>query len=85
VRTDLGGLGLPAHSLPIPVFALKLGSKERMHRLHEMLYAQGLFIPLVEYPDQQGAYLRLALSAAHTQSDLDQLRDGLHNALLSCP
>lgn len=85
VRTDLSALGLPTHALPIPVFTLKLGSKERMHRIHEALYAQGLFIPLVEYPDQQGAYLRLAISAAHTDSDLEQLRDGLHSALLHCP
>jgi 7-keto-8-aminopelargonate synthetase-like enzyme len=85
VRRDLLELGVPAHSLPIPVFALKLGSKQRMRALHEHLYAQDLFVPLVEYPDGRGAYLRIAMCAAHTVEDLDRLRSGLADALQSCP
>lgn len=84
VRADLHGLGIAAHPHPIPVFALKLGSLERMRALHEHLYSNGLFVPLVEYPDGQGAYLRLALCAAHAPEDLSRLREGLQGALAQC-
>ncbi|MEY2784414.1 MAG: hypothetical protein RL277_618 [Planctomycetota bacterium] len=85
VRSGLQQLGIDAHSQPIPVFALKLGSKERMRALHEHLYAHDLFVPLVEYPDGRGAYLRIAMCAAHTAEDLDRLQAGLKSALHSCP
>ncbi len=84
VRRNLAELGLTPHEHPIPVFALKLGSIQRMRALHEHLYAAGLFIPLVEYPDGQGAYLRLALCAAHTEAQLQQLHEGMQRALADC-
>ena len=80
-RERLRALGLSVHDLPLPVFALALESPKRCRAVHEELLAQGLLVPYVEYPDGLGGYLRLALSAAHTEEDLARLFAALQKAL----
>lgn len=81
VRGILHACGLPAHDLPLPVFALAPGSHERMELLYQRLLRRGMLVPYIHYPDSLGGYLRLAVSAAHTASDLDALERALREEL----
>ena len=74
-------LGLPISSVPLPVLALQLPARERMQHVHERLLARGLLVPLVEYPDGLGGYLRIVVRADHTDAQVDALIEGLMEAL----
>lgn len=74
-------LGLPISTVPLPVLALQLPSRARMQLIHESLLARGLLVPLVEYPDGLGGYLRIAVRADHTDAHVDALIEGLMEVL----
>lgn len=76
VRTALIDLGLipEARSSPSPVFALIIEPEAEMVRLHEQLAARGHFVPLIGYPGgPAGRYLRLSVSAGHTDEQIDRM------------
>lgn len=77
VRAALRRIGIDAHDLPLPVFTWKTGTSEAGDRLHAELAARGVLIPHVRYPDGQGSYLRLAVSAAHDEETIARLETAL--------
>ncbi len=76
VRAALIELGLipETRSSPSPVFALIIEPEAEMVRLHEQLADRGHFVPLIGYPGgPAGRYLRLSVSAGHTDEQIDLL------------
>ncbi len=70
------------------VQALVIGSNEAALAVMENLRAQGLWVPAIRPPTVPAgtARLRIALSAAHTEEDVDQLLQALHrHAALALP
>ncbi len=81
VRGAFEALGLSAPVLPIPVFAIKLDTHERMERVQRRLEDAGFFVPLIDYPDGLGAHLRLTVCAEHASVDVDALVRALRREL----
>lgn len=81
VRAALRRLGVPAHDLPLPVFAWKAATPEAGDRAHALLLEQGVLVPHVRYPDGLGSYFRLAVGAAHGEAAIERLESGLRRAL----
>jgi len=85
IASTLAGLGIAVPTEPLPVFAFALDPPERMAALHEELSSQGLLVPLVDYPGgparDGGPWFRLAVSAAHTEDQVERLCAALQRAL----
>jgi len=77
VRAALQRAGIPAHSLPLPVFAWKAATPEEGDRIHARLRERGVLVPHVHYPDGLGSYFRLAVSAAHDAAAIERLENAL--------
>lgn len=65
---------------------LIVGASAQALRLSEKLLQKNILVGAIRPPTVplNTARLRITLSAAHTESDLEQLLDALHAALLSC-
>ncbi|RYF64338.1 MAG: aminotransferase class I/II-fold pyridoxal phosphate-dependent enzyme, partial [Comamonadaceae bacterium] len=74
---------LPSHTA---VQALVIGSNEAALTLMESLRQSGLWVPAIRPPTVPvgTARLRIALSAAHTEDDVDQLLQALHRYAAEC-
>ncbi len=78
------GIALPeSHTAIQPLI---VGASEKAVQLSEKLLQQNILVGAIRPPTVpvNTARLRITLSAAHTESDLEQLLDALHAALLSC-
>lgn len=75
LRTALRGLGLDHGSSTTHIVPVILGSPERTMAAKEALAAKGILVSAVRPPTvpQGGSRLRLGLSAAHTDQDMDRL------------
>lgn len=83
-REGARGLGLtllepPAGSPPTPILPLITGSAESAQRLSRDLLGRGLLVTAIRPPTvpQGSARLRITLSAAHTEAQVDRLLDAL--------
>ena len=85
LRTGLAALPLALgwHLLPshTPVQALVIGSNEAALAAMDSLRTQGLWVPAIRPPTVPAgtARLRIALSAAHTAADVEQLLSALNH------
>ncbi len=77
VRAILRSVGIEAHDLPLPVFAWKTGTPQAGDRLYAELSERGVLVPHVRYPDGQGSYMRLAVSAMHDEETIARLAAAL--------
>jgi 8-amino-7-oxononanoate synthase len=79
----LGWHLLPSHTA---VQALVVGSNEAALALMESLRKSGLWVPAIRPPTVPAgtARLRIALSAAHTAQDVDELLAALHAHAAAC-
>lgn len=78
------GIALPeSHTAIQPLI---VGASDKALQLSEKLLQQNILVGAIRPPTVplNTARLRITLSAAHTESDLEQLLDALHAALLSC-
>jgi 8-amino-7-oxononanoate synthase len=80
LRIALGDAVEPGDS---PIVPLVVGSSERAESLARQLLEQGLWIPPIRPPTvpEGGARLRISLSAAHSDAQLDRLISTLLEAL----
>lgn len=80
---ELGWQLLPSDTA---VQALVIGSNEAALAVMESLRKQGLWVPAIRPPTVPAgtARLRIALSAAHTEEDVDQLLQALHRHAAEC-
>lgn len=81
VRAAFVELRLPVSSFDNPVFAFTAPEPLDLAALHAAWLRDGFFVPLVEYPDGLGRYLRLALCSEHDDRTLDGLLKSLARAL----
>ena len=81
--SELGWQLLPSDTA---VQALVIGSNEAALAVMESLRMQGLWVPAIRPPTVPTgtARLRIALSAAHTAEDVDQLLQALHRHAAEC-
>ena len=80
-RHEMAGLGLAGRLMPStsPIQPLVLGSAELALAASAALQARGLLVGAIRPPTVPAgsSRLRITLSAAHTEAQLDQLLDGL--------
>ncbi|HZX32972.1 MAG TPA: 8-amino-7-oxononanoate synthase [Rhodocyclaceae bacterium] len=80
-RLQTGLAGLPWTLLPSPtaIQPLIVGDNEAAVRLSQALAERGLWVPAIRPPTvpKGTARLRISLSAAHSEADVDQLIDAL--------
>jgi 8-amino-7-oxononanoate synthase len=83
-RLRAGAAALPWHlaSSTTPIQPLIVGGNEDAMRLAAALEARGLWVPAIRPPTVPGgtARLRISLSAAHDDGDIDALLDALASA-----
>lgn len=81
-RLKAGVTGLPWRLLPsdTPIQPLIVGDNAAAVRLSEALLARGILVPAIRPPTVPAgtARLRISLSAAHTEADVDRLLAALH-------
>ena len=81
MRAVLGssGIALPPENIPIFTFTLEV---DRMQRVHEGLYEDGILAPLIEYPGGPSPrYFRVVVNASHTLEDIERFGSALANRL----
>ncbi|MFY0992861.1 8-amino-7-oxononanoate synthase [Halomonas sp. C05BenzN] len=78
-RREAATLGLPLAESHTPIQPLVLGDSHRVMAWAERLAARGLGVGAIREPTvpRGQARLRITLSAAHTEADLDALLEGL--------
>jgi 8-amino-7-oxononanoate synthase len=71
----LRGAGLISHDPPGPILPVILGSEARALAVSRSLLDRGILVPAIRPPTvpPRSSRLRITLSAAHTESDLEQL------------
>jgi len=70
VKQELEPLGIPIERGDLPIVGIR---NPELQAIHRGLMAEGIFIPIVDYPNGGGALLRLTVSANHTDEDVDEL------------
>lgn len=83
LRARIERLDWPVPTDPSPIIPLVLGDEQTAVRGAAALAARGILLPAVRHPTvpRSKARLRLTVSAAHTEHDLDLLADALTRAL----
>lgn len=81
-RAGVSALGLELMDSPTPIQPIVVGSSERALALSAALRARGLLVTAIRPPTvpQGTARLRVTLSAAHTEHQVDRLLDALGQA-----
>lgn len=66
-----------------PIFPIIIGEENEALRISDALLERGILIPAIRYPSvpKAKARLRLSVSAAHTEKDLEKLFAGLNGVL----
>ena len=74
VKKMLSDLGLDLGRSESPITPVIVGTAERAHRLSDRLRELGVFVQSVAFPTvpQDRARIRVMVSAAHSQADLDE-------------
>ncbi|MGM8934894.1 8-amino-7-oxononanoate synthase [Pseudomonas neustonica] len=86
-RQGAGELGLQLMESPTPIQPILVGSSARAMAVSAALRGQGIMVTAIRPPTvpRNTARLRVTLSAAHSDSDVDQLLDALKFALAGLP
>ncbi len=79
-RVGAGELGIELMPSETPIQPIMLGSPETSLRWSESLLRRGLLVTAIRPPTvpEGTARLRITLTAAHSEEDIDQLLDGLN-------
>ncbi len=75
MKKGLSSLGFSVSDQPTPIFPLIIGSSREALRLSHYLFDKGVFAPAIRPPTvpRGQSRLRISLSAAHRQEDIDRL------------
>ena len=86
-RAGASALGLQLMDSPTPIQPLLIGDSARALQLSAGLRQRGILITAIRPPTvpQGTARLRVTLSAAHSEDDVDRLLDALQQTLNSLP
>jgi 8-amino-7-oxononanoate synthase len=82
LRAGAAALALPLLSSDSPIQPLMVGDAARAVRLSDALFELGYWVTAIRPPTVPpgSARLRLTLSAAHSEADVDQLLSALERA-----
>ncbi|MFZ4576228.1 MAG: aminotransferase class I/II-fold pyridoxal phosphate-dependent enzyme, partial [Phycisphaerales bacterium] len=84
MRRIMQTLSLPLPPDDVPIFTFYLDSDARNQAVHDMLLADGILAPLIEYPGGPSPrYFRVVINAMHTPADIERLGDHLSRALVA--
>lgn len=86
-RTGVADIGLELMNSPTPIQPILVGSNERAVALSAALRQQGILVTAIRPPTvpRGTARLRVTLSAAHSEDDVNQLLDALKRAVAQLP
>lgn len=86
-RSGAAALGLQLMDSPTPIQPLLIGDSERALQLSAGLRRRGIMITAIRPPTvpRGTARLRVTLSAAHSEADVDRLLEALQQALTELP
>lgn len=86
-RTGAGALGLQLMDSPTPIQPVLIGDSDRAMQLSAGLRKQGILITAIRPPTvpRGTARLRVTLSAAHSEADVDRLLEALQQTLAELP
>lgn len=86
-RAGASALGLQLMDSPTPIQPLLIGDSERALQLSAGLRQRGIMITAIRPPTvpQGTARLRVTLSAAHSEADVDRLLEALQQTLADLP
>ncbi|HTV77871.1 MAG TPA: 8-amino-7-oxononanoate synthase [Steroidobacteraceae bacterium] len=87
LRAGCAQVGVPLSPSPSPIQPLVLGDSARTVAVSEWLFAAGFWVTAIRPPTvpRDSARLRITLSAAHTEQQVDALIDALGEALRQVP
>jgi 8-amino-7-oxononanoate synthase len=82
-RSAAEQLGLPLMDSPTPIQPLLVGDSQRASTMSQGLLERGILVSAIRPPTvpQGTARLRITLSAAHEESQIDRLLDALHQII----
>ena len=82
-RSAAEQLGLPLMNSPTPIQPLLVGDSQRASTMSQGLLERGILVSAIRPPTvpQGTARLRITLSAAHEESQIDRLLDALHQII----
>lgn len=86
-RDGASALGLPLMDSPTPIQPLLIGDSERALQLSAGLRERGIMVTAIRPPTvpKNTARLRVTLSAAHSETDVDRLLEALQQTLVTLP
>lgn len=86
-RIGVADIGLELMNSPTPIQPILVGSSERAMALSAALREQGILVTAIRPPTvpRGTARLRVTLSAAHSEDDVNQLLDALKRAVAQLP
>jgi len=73
----LSGLGFDTTCSQTPIIPIKPGSVEDVLRISGNLFSQGIYAPAIRPPTVKEPRIRITVTAAHTDEDIDRLLDAL--------
>lgn len=81
LRDGLARLGINCPLLPTPIFAIVLGEAKEALALSAHLLDKGIYTPAIRPPTvpQGKSRIRISLSSAHTQPDIEKLLWGIES------
>lgn len=73
----LKGLGLDTGDTETPIVPLLVRGAEEALRVSEALFKQGIYAPAIRPPTVRRPRIRITVTAAHTEEDIERLRKAL--------
>ena len=66
--------------LKMPIIPIRTGSVENTLRISEHLRRNGIFVPAIRPPTVKESRIRITITAAHTDEDIERLIEALKKA-----
>jgi 7-keto-8-aminopelargonate synthetase-like enzyme len=80
LKEGLSQLGFQVEKNHIPIIPIVLDSPKQMMELSERLFESGILAPYLNYPGSpEGGLIRLAVTASHTNGQIDRLLDAMES------
>ena len=80
VADSIKALGYDIMGSETPIIPLKTGTIENTLRIEKHLFSHGIYAPAIRPPTVKEPRLRITITAAHTNEDIEQLIDTLKQA-----
>ena len=77
LANGLSGLGFDTMCSQTPIIPIKTGSVEDVLRISENLFGQGIYAPAIRPPTVREPRIRITVTAAHTDEDIERLIEAL--------